>query len=249
MKDVVRRHRSRTPFTRNDDRIRVEAARAIYGAPALNRYVLDPAKPIRITVVSGNITLTGVVASQSDKDIAGIRANGVPGAFKVTNNLQVATTRCRFTLTARTVQAAGRHGYTGTMTAHTGAWHSTRITLEMIKVGTLDFCVALCASTGAVLAAGGWPRPSPSSAGLSSAWSAHAPRPWPSIASPMQTSTAANPRTAMRAIPAGTLTRGFATVFILVSCAVFVLGAAMLNRLNAAARLRSLCWSSWRTAI
>ena len=78
------------PVSPNDDRIRVEAARAIYGFPSLNRYAIDPAKPIRITVVNCNITLTGVVDSQADKDAAGIRANGVPGAFKVTNNLQVA---------------------------------------------------------------------------------------------------------------------------------------------------------------
>jgi hyperosmotically inducible periplasmic protein len=34
--------------------------------------------------------LSGVVDSQSDKEIAGIRANGVGGVFKVVNNLQVA---------------------------------------------------------------------------------------------------------------------------------------------------------------
>ncbi len=78
------------PLSPNDDRIRIAAARAIYGFPSLNRYAIDPAKPIRITVVNGNITLTGVVDSQADKDAAGIRANSVPGAFKVTNNLQVA---------------------------------------------------------------------------------------------------------------------------------------------------------------
>ena len=78
------------PVSMNDDRIRINAARAIYGFPSLNRYAIDPAKPIRITVVSGNITLTGVVDSQADKDAAGLRANGVPGAFKVTNNLQIA---------------------------------------------------------------------------------------------------------------------------------------------------------------
>ncbi|MGI4758660.1 MAG: BON domain-containing protein [Janthinobacterium lividum] len=79
------------PVSPNDDRIRIEAARAIYGFPSLQRYAIDPAKPIRITVVNGNITLTGVVDRQADKDTAGIRANGVPGAFKVTNNLQVAS--------------------------------------------------------------------------------------------------------------------------------------------------------------
>jgi len=56
----------------------------------LNKYALDPAKPIRITVINGNVTLSGVVDNQSDKDIANLRANGVPGVFKVVNHLQVA---------------------------------------------------------------------------------------------------------------------------------------------------------------
>jgi 4-hydroxybenzoate polyprenyltransferase len=43
---------------------------------------------------------------------------------------------------------------------------------------------------------------------------------------------AANPRTAMRALPAGTLSNGFVGGFVVVSAAVFVLGAAMLNRLT-----------------
>ncbi|WP_419803747.1 BON domain-containing protein [Terriglobus sp.] len=77
------------PLSPNDDRIRLAAARAIYGFPSLNKYAIDPAKPIRITVVNGNITLTGVVDNQADRDAAGIRANGVAGAFKVTNDLQV----------------------------------------------------------------------------------------------------------------------------------------------------------------
>lgn len=79
------------PVSPNDDRIRIQAARAIYGFPTLQRYAMDPAKPIRITVVNGNITLTGVVDREADKDAAGIRANSVPGAFKVTNDLQVAS--------------------------------------------------------------------------------------------------------------------------------------------------------------
>lgn len=73
-----------------DDRIRLAEAKAIYGAPQLNKYEIDPAKPIRITVVNGNVTLSGVVDSQADKDVANLRANSVPGVFKVTNNLQVA---------------------------------------------------------------------------------------------------------------------------------------------------------------
>jgi osmotically-inducible protein OsmY len=78
------------PVSPMDDRIRLAEARAIYGAPQLNKYAIDPAKPIRITVVNGNVTLTGVVDSQADKDVANIKANSVPGVFKVVNNLQVA---------------------------------------------------------------------------------------------------------------------------------------------------------------
>ena len=46
-------------------------------------------KPIRIIVKNGRVTLEGVVDSESDKNLAGIRANSVPGVFSVTNNLQV----------------------------------------------------------------------------------------------------------------------------------------------------------------
>src|SRR5438270_9345488 len=43
---------------------------------------------------------------------------------------------------------------------------------------------------------------------------------------------AANPRTAMRAIPAGTLSQKFATAFVVVACLLFILGAAKLNRVT-----------------
>jgi hyperosmotically inducible protein len=73
-----------------DNETRVAVYRAVYGQPALNKYLIDPAKPIRITVVNGNVTLTGEVYDQMDKNIAGIQANTVPGVFKVTNDLAVA---------------------------------------------------------------------------------------------------------------------------------------------------------------
>jgi osmotically-inducible protein OsmY len=78
------------PLSPMDDQLRLTLARAIYGAPQLQRYALDPAKPIRITVVNGNVTLSGVVDSKADSDVANIKANGVPGVFKVVNELQVA---------------------------------------------------------------------------------------------------------------------------------------------------------------
>lgn len=72
-----------------DSGIRRSVYRAIYRYPALERYALGVQKPIRIIVKGGHVTLEGVVDSEGDKNIAGIRANGVPNVFSVTNNLQV----------------------------------------------------------------------------------------------------------------------------------------------------------------
>jgi hyperosmotically inducible protein len=72
-----------------DDRLRRRLFRAIYGYPALEKYALGVQKPIRIIVKNGHVALEGVVDNDSDKNLAGIRANGVPGIFSVTNNLQV----------------------------------------------------------------------------------------------------------------------------------------------------------------
>jgi hyperosmotically inducible protein len=77
------------PTSPNDDRLRLELYRAIYGYPALQKYALGVQKPIRIIVKNGNVTLEGVVDSEADKNIANILAKGVSGAFSVTNNLQV----------------------------------------------------------------------------------------------------------------------------------------------------------------
>jgi hyperosmotically inducible protein len=89
VKDVVNEVRV-DPLSPMDDRSRMQLFRTIYGFPTLSKYAMDPAKPIRISVQNGNVTLYGVVDSQMDKDVAGIRANSVPGIFKVTNDLKVA---------------------------------------------------------------------------------------------------------------------------------------------------------------
>jgi osmotically-inducible protein OsmY len=78
------------PVSIMDDQTRMQVARAVYGYPTLNKYAIDPAKPIRISVQNGKVELYGVVDSQSDKEVAYMRANGVPGVFSVQNNLQVA---------------------------------------------------------------------------------------------------------------------------------------------------------------
>ncbi len=77
------------PNSPNDDRIRRATYRAIYGNPQLSQYQLRAVPPIHIIVKNGNITLEGAVATEMDKTVAGIKANGVSGAFSVTNNLAV----------------------------------------------------------------------------------------------------------------------------------------------------------------
>jgi 4-hydroxybenzoate polyprenyltransferase len=107
---------------------------------------------------------------------------------------------------------------------------STAVTLEMIKWEHSVFALPF-ALTGAVLAARGWPTlrvlgwivvcmVAARSAAMAFNRLADAKL------------DAANPRTAMRALPAGTLSSGFVGGFVVVSVAVFVLGAAMLNQLT-----------------
>ena len=75
------------PTSMFDDDLRVKLFRAIYGAPTLRRYEMDPQKPIRIVVENGHVTLYGVVDSAMDKQIAGTQASGVSGVFSVDNQL------------------------------------------------------------------------------------------------------------------------------------------------------------------
>ena len=77
------------PTSPNDDRIRRDTYRAIYGNNVLSQYSLRAVPPIHIIVKNGNVTLEGVVARQMDKQIAETQAKSVPGSFSVTNNLRV----------------------------------------------------------------------------------------------------------------------------------------------------------------
>jgi hyperosmotically inducible protein len=72
-----------------DEQLRRALYRAIYGDPALSRYSYSAVASIHIIVKNGNVTLEGVVDSETDKNLAGLRANGVPNVFSVKNNLQV----------------------------------------------------------------------------------------------------------------------------------------------------------------
>jgi len=87
----VESHIEVLPLSNFDDQIRLRTARAIYGYPALSRYALGTHPPIHIVVKNGNVTLAGVVANSMDRDLAYLRANGIPGAFSVTNDLRVDT--------------------------------------------------------------------------------------------------------------------------------------------------------------
>lgn len=88
VKDVVAKI-SIEPVSIFDDGLRIRAGRALYRDPVLSRYAMDPARPIRIIVENGHVTLYGSVDSAMDKQIAGLRANQLFGAFSVDNKLQV----------------------------------------------------------------------------------------------------------------------------------------------------------------
>ena len=101
------------PLSPNDDRLRAVVYRSIYSYPALQKYTAnrgginrmpsvaraaggitnDPPigyHAIHIIVNRGNVTLIGVVDSDMDLALAGMRANTVPGVFSVDNQLEVA---------------------------------------------------------------------------------------------------------------------------------------------------------------
>jgi hyperosmotically inducible periplasmic protein len=77
------------PLSPFDNQIRRATYRAIYGYPALQRYAMGVVPAIHIIVKDGHVTLKGVVATEMDKQMAFMRANGVPNVFSVDNDLQV----------------------------------------------------------------------------------------------------------------------------------------------------------------
>lgn len=77
------------PTSPMDDQVRRAMYRAIYGEPTLSKYGWSAVASIHIIVKNGHVTLVGVVDSESDKNLAEIRAKGVPDVFSVTNNLTV----------------------------------------------------------------------------------------------------------------------------------------------------------------
>jgi hyperosmotically inducible protein len=78
------------PVSPMDDQTRSAVYRAIYGDAALSRYAIQAVPPIHIIVNNGNVTLEGAVGSESDRNLANLRASQVPNVFSVKNNLIVA---------------------------------------------------------------------------------------------------------------------------------------------------------------
>ena len=106
------------PVSQLDDELRWRTYYAIYRDPFLSRYApgggllwghrhpfgggfhaMSPLRfpgmepigdyPIHIIVKNGKITLLGVVDTEGDKTVAGMRAREVPGSFGVENELAV----------------------------------------------------------------------------------------------------------------------------------------------------------------
>ena len=77
------------PPSSMDDQLRRALYRAIYGDPSLSKYSWSSVASIHIIVKSGRVALEGVVDNETDKNLAGLRANGVPNVFEVKNNLVV----------------------------------------------------------------------------------------------------------------------------------------------------------------
>jgi osmotically-inducible protein OsmY len=120
--DEVKDNIEELPVSQNDDELRWKTYYAIYRDAFLSRYApgggtlwghrhpfglgfhgggpgsrfpgMEPAGdyPIHIIVKNGHITLLGVVDSEGDKTLAGLRAREVPGSFGVENDLIVEKT-------------------------------------------------------------------------------------------------------------------------------------------------------------
>ncbi len=77
------------PLSPNDDRVRIAEYRRIFSMPGLSKYSEGAVPSIHIIVKNGNVFLAGVVSNKSDKNLAEMAANEVPGVFSVTNELAV----------------------------------------------------------------------------------------------------------------------------------------------------------------
>src|SRR3954469_14061487 len=84
------------PLSSFDDNIRARTYRALFGWNSpLFRYGRGVNPSVHIVVNGGHVTLEGVVSNEGDRRLAYILANGVFGAFSVTNNLRAENERAR----------------------------------------------------------------------------------------------------------------------------------------------------------
>lgn len=72
-----------------DDGIRKRTYDALTRTAGLSRYFWEAAPSIHIIVRNRQVTLSGFVINEMDKNMAGIAAKTVSGALQVTNNLRV----------------------------------------------------------------------------------------------------------------------------------------------------------------
>jgi hyperosmotically inducible protein len=78
------------PLSSNDDLLRRQVAAALFREPVFRTYATEPVPAIHIIVDNGRVTLTGVVANDFEKNLAGIRASAAGLSFgPVVNNLRV----------------------------------------------------------------------------------------------------------------------------------------------------------------
>ena len=76
------------PVSGFDNRLRYVIARAIYGNPTFWHYAASTNPSIHIVVERGHVTLTGVVDSETDRQLARVLATQFD-AFSVTNELRL----------------------------------------------------------------------------------------------------------------------------------------------------------------
>ena len=78
------------PLSPEDNRLRLQVARAIFRDPVLSRYAMGAVPSIHIIVDNGRVTLTGAVNNAMEKQVAGMRASAAGLSFgPVVNNLTV----------------------------------------------------------------------------------------------------------------------------------------------------------------
>ncbi len=91
--EKVSNHIEVLPLSTHDDQIRRAVFRAIYSSSFLHRYALQAVPPLHIIVKNGHVTLVGIVATESESNVATLQANTVPGVFSVTNKVRVENSR------------------------------------------------------------------------------------------------------------------------------------------------------------